>query len=139
MKWVIDSSRQAFESFRFLSYERQEVVTAIALNSQFELLEIREIFRGTIDKSLAQPREILQFAFETNAAKIVIGHNHPSGNCFPSDEDCEFTHRLWKACELMGIPLLDHLVVGGRDYFSFADSGQLKGRLSLSEQPLKPA
>jgi DNA repair protein RadC len=72
---------------------------------------------------MAHPREIFKASILSNAATIMLMHNHPSGNLTPSKQDTMMTDRMAKMCELMGIPLIDHVIVGGdnRQYFSFKE------------------
>ena len=78
---------------------------------------------GCLNESMAHPREIFKASILSNAATIMLMHNHPSGNLTPSKHDTMMTDRMAKMCELMGIPLLDHVIVGGdnRQYFSFKE------------------
>lgn len=77
---------------------------------------------GTINRSLAEPREMIKAAFLLNAAYIVLLHNHPSGSCQATDCDNMVTERINKICNLIGITLLDHVIVSSsREYYSYAD------------------
>ena len=78
---------------------------------------------GCLNESMAHPREIFKASILSNAATIMLMHNHPSGNLTPSKHDTMMTDRMAKMCELMGIPLIDHVIVGGdnRQYFSFKE------------------
>lgn len=117
----ITDEKSALKHFAFLRLESQEVMAALFLNVRLELIEVKVIFRGTLEGALASPREILKAALEANAARLIVAHNHPSGCCEPSEEDRDFTARLVASCELMGVPMLDHLILGaGEKYFSFA-------------------
>lgn len=123
----------AFQWFEDMINFEQEVVVGAFLNSDNSLIRRQEIFRGTVNSSLAQPREILKAALAVNAAKLIVAHNHPSSSIEPSHEDLHFTVRLEWAAETIGIPLLDHIIVGGRgDFFSFADA-KLLSKQSASE------
>ena len=81
---------------------------------------------GVIDQTIAQPRELLKTAILSNAAGMIIMHNHPSGTLNPSKHDTMFTDQISKVCQMVGIPLLDHIIVGGdnSEYFSFANKLQ---------------
>lgn len=78
---------------------------------------------GSVNITIAHPRELLKTAILSNAAAIIIVHNHPSGDLKPSQEDVQVTDQMMQACRLIDIPLLDHIIVGGdnRDYFSFKE------------------
>lgn len=95
----------------------------LCLDTKNSILRREVVFQGTINSCPAQPREIIKLALMTVTARIVIVHNHPSGDVTPSTKDIEFTKRLQLACELMGMPLLDSFIVGVNDYYSFAEQG----------------
>lgn len=78
---------------------------------------------GGVNYSLLPIREILQEALKYNAAQILMLHNHPSGDSSPSQADIENTHQMKQACELMQIPLLDHIIIGNREYTSMRERG----------------
>jgi DNA repair protein RadC len=80
---------------------------------------------GSLSSSLAHPREVFKPAILANAAAIILGHNHPSGEPTPSREDVELTKRLKEGAELLGIRLLDHIVIGDEKWFSFSEDGSL--------------
>ncbi len=81
------------------------------------------IFKGTVNSSLANPREIFLSAVSYHAVGILLVHNHPSGDCTPSQADVDFTQRVKEAGELLGIPLLDHIIIGDCKYLSFREQG----------------
>ncbi len=102
----------------------QERTGALYLNARNRLLrDDPEIYRGTLDRAVVEPREILKRALLTNAAGVILYHNHPSGDPSPSREDREFTRRLAAAAESVGLRLLDHIVVGREGCVSFRESG----------------
>lgn len=111
---------------KFLDDLPNEHMIAISLNTKNEFNNISQISMGTINSSLAHPREIFKMAIKTNANSIIIAHNHPSGNPEPSKEDLSITKRLREAGKLLGIPLIDHIVVGEEGkYVSFKERGIL--------------
>ena len=102
----------------------QERTGALYLNARNRLLrDDPEIYRGTLDRAVVEPREILKRALLNNAAGIILYHNHPSGDPSPSREDREFTRRLAAAAESVGLRLLDHIVVGREGCVSFREAG----------------
>ena len=109
-----------------MRHERQEIVMILSLSSRGRLLGKRIISRGNINSAILDPREIFAEALSRRAASIVLLHNHPSGDPAPSEEDIEITGRIAEAGELMGIPLLDHLIIGDRSYVSMRMSHILK-------------
>jgi DNA repair protein RadC len=103
----------------------QEVFSIVFLNTKHRVLKIEEMFRGTIDSASVYPREIVKRALAVSSSALVAVHNHPSGNPEPSREDQRLTHELRDACKLVDVVLLDHIVIGGNDYFSFAEKGMM--------------
>jgi len=93
----------------------------ITLNGGYEIIQIHVISVGTLNRTLIHPREICCESIKENAAAIIVCHNHPSGNCLPSDEDIETTKILLSASEIIGIKLLDHIIIDCESYFSFAE------------------
>jgi DNA repair protein RadC len=104
---------------------RQEVFTVLLLDSRHRLIGEVEVSRGSLNQSLVHPREVFAPALRESAAAILVVHNHPSGDPQPSREDVEVTQRLVRAGEILGIKVVDHLIIGGLDYTSFARTGQL--------------
>ncbi|MBU7473151.1 JAB domain-containing protein [Lactiplantibacillus pentosus] len=113
-------ARRLLEDYAYLE---QEQLQLLCLDTKNSVLRREVVFQGTINSCPAQPREIIKLALMTVTARIVIVHNHPSGDVTPSTKDIEFTKRLQLACELMGMPLLDSFIVGVNDYYSFAEQG----------------
>jgi DNA repair protein RadC len=106
--------------------DTQERTGALFLNARNRLLKNDpEIYRGTLDRAVVEPREILKRALLARAAGLILYHNHPSGDPSPSREDREFTRRLSTAAEALGIRLLDHVVVGRDGCLSFREAGLL--------------
>ena len=102
----------------------QERTGVLYLNARNRLLkDDPEIYRGTLDRAVVEPREILKRALLSNAAGLILYHNHPSGDPSPSREDREFTRRLSAAAESVGLRLLDHVVVGREGCVSFREAG----------------
>lgn len=124
---AFESSRAIAEHYRPLfTGKRQEVVTALFLNGQNQLLGEKDITEGTPTQATVYVRRIIEEALRLSAAAVVLVHNHPSGNPEPSAGDDETTHDLLKACKLVQLFLLDHVIVGESEHYSYADSGRLK-------------
>ncbi|MCI8394009.1 MAG: DNA repair protein RadC [Bacilli bacterium] len=100
----------------------QEHFIAVFLNSKNEVIQFRTIFIGSANRSIVHPRDIFKEAIKYSAVKIIVLHNHPSGDPTPSKEDAIFTNRLLKSGELLQIPLIDHIIIGAQNYYSFYDS-----------------
>ena len=103
----------------------REVFKVILLTSRNTVIAEKTLFEGSLTESIVSPREIIKEAVNQSAASVVFVHNHPSGNPEPSDDDKQVTRRLKNACEVVGIAVLDHIIVGERGFFSFADAGLL--------------
>ena len=104
---------------------KKEVFKAVLLNSKNKIIDIVEITEGTVNKANPAIREIFQKAMQNFCSSMVCAHNHPSGDCKPSAEDESFTELLVKSGEILQITVLDHLIIGNNNYFSFADRNLL--------------
>ncbi|HHL4081596.1 MULTISPECIES: DNA repair protein RadC [unclassified Burkholderia] len=102
-----------------------EVFVAVYLDARNRMIDIEEIARGSLTRMAVYPREIVRQAMKQNAAALIVAHNHPSGAVQPSAEDRRLTRVLKDALELVDVRLLDHVVVGVSDTFSFARAGWL--------------
>jgi len=104
---------------------KKEIFKIVLLNSQNRIIDIIEIEEGTVNKATPMIREIFQRASQKFATSLICVHNHPSGKITPSREDCEFTKELSKAGKIMQVNVLDHVIIGDNEYYSFADEGDL--------------
>ena len=95
------------------------------LNNQHQLIEIEMMFRGTIDAASVYPREVAKRALQLNAAAVIFAHNHPSGLAETSFADDAITSKLKDALKLLDIRTLDHIVIAGNNYVSYAESGKI--------------
>ncbi len=91
----------------------------------FKYIDEELVSIGTINQTLAMPREVFRKAIALNAASIVLAHNHPSGDTTPSPEDLALTKRMKDAGEILGINVLDHFIIGHNSYYSFKENGDL--------------
>ncbi|GGI40247.1 RadC family protein [Mammaliicoccus stepanovicii] len=101
-----------------LRYLKQEHFVALLLNTKNQIIHEQSIFIGSLDMAVVHPRDLLREAIKHSAASIVIVHNHPSGDPTPSLEDIKTTKRLLYCCNLMGINLLDHIIIGDGKFVS---------------------
>ena len=107
-----------------LKYEKREVVKVILLNSKNIVLKIKDISYGGTNFAMIEPKEILAEAIKLQAPRIILVHNHPSGDVVPSKADFNITDRIYEAAEILGIQLLDHIIIGNNKYESIL--GQMK-------------
>lgn len=106
----------------------REVIGVVNLKSDLTPINVHFASVGAINEAMAHPRELLKASILSNAASIMLIHCHPSGQLLPSKADTMMTDRMNKICELIGIPLIDHVIVGGdnREFFSFKEKGVIK-------------
>ncbi|HEY8343588.1 MAG TPA: DNA repair protein RadC [Bacillota bacterium] len=105
---------------RFLKHER---FLAVHLNTKNKVLSIETISIGTLDSSLVHPRELFKTAIKNSSAALILAHNHPSGDPYPSKEDLTLTRRLREGGEILGIQILDHIIIGDNRYVSLREEG----------------
>ncbi len=119
-----NSAEKIFRYFRSeLSGCSQEYFYCLYLNQQKKLIDKKLLFKGTLNKSLVHPREIFKEAYLSSAAYIICMHNHPSGNVIPSSDDINLTKSLVEIGKLQGIPVIDHVIIGDNNYYSFYENG----------------
>ena len=108
-----------------MRYEQQEKFLVLLLDSKNQLLKCQQVSEGTLNASVVHPREVFAPAMLHRAACVLAAHNHPSGDPAPSIEDRKLTQALKATGTVMGIPLLDHIIIGDGRYFSFRENGYL--------------
>lgn len=125
-KIVIRSTGDIVHQVRDIAERKQEYLVALYLNARHELLQKEVVGVGILNTTRIEPKEIFRPAFNSACAEIIIAHNHPSGDPTPSEEDITFTNHLQKAGEIMGIPLVDHVIIARSSYFSFRNNAVVK-------------
>lgn len=108
-----------------LGTEKHEVFGVLLLNSQHQIIRFERLFTGTIDAAAVYPRVVVEQVLKANAAAVVLTHNHPSGCPNASDADRIITQKLISALKLIDVRVLDHIIVAGRNSYSFAEHGEL--------------
>lgn len=107
---------------KMIGNETREHLVVVCLNTKNQINCYSTVTIGSLNQSIAHPRDILQRALLSNSARIALLHNHPSGNPMPSGNDDSFTDRMKSACDLVGIDLLDHIIVTDTDkYYSYRE------------------
>ena len=120
---ILNNSTKVYEYFKdILLYEKQENFIAIYLDSKSRLISYKKLFIGTLNTSCVHPREIFKYAFLESAYSIIVVHNHPSGEVDPSIPDIELTNNLFNIGRIIGIPILDHIIIGANKYYSFYEN-----------------
>lgn len=128
----LGSSEEVYNAFwPLLARERVEVFSCALVDAKLRLIRTELISRGTLTASVVHPREAFRPAVRNAASGVIFAHNHPSGDPLPSDEDRRITGRLEEVGRILGIPLLDHVVIGADgSYYSFADAGALEPQVT---------
>lgn len=118
----VNSSKDAYNSISpLLSDLQHEEFWVIYLNRNNEILKQENISKGGVSGTIADSKIIFKSAIESLASAMILCHNHPSGNLKPSNADIQLTKKLQEAGIMLDIPVLDHLIIGEKDYFSFSD------------------
>lgn len=115
-------------------YDR-EVVCVINFNSAMQPINLNICSMGAIDRAIVSPREVLKSSILSNATSVMLIHNHPSGNCEPSEQDVLITDRMQEVYKLMDIKLLDHIIIGSNSYYSFTENSIMPDK-QLSFTPI---
>lgn len=122
------SSADAHDYFRVKMIDMpHEECHLLLLNVKNQFMGHHVVSRGGISESSVDVRLVLRHALIAGAPNLILAHNHPSGNPMPSRQDDDLTMRLQKACQTMGLRLLDHIIIGDDSYYSYADEGRVSG------------
>ena len=123
---TIQSPRAAADLLRPLVRDQdREAFYGVYLDTRNHVLAVEMISLGSLNASIVHPREVFKPALRLSAASLLVVHNHPSGDPDPSEDDLAITRRLREVGEVLGIPLIDHVILGKADYFSLKEDGQL--------------
>ena len=123
----IRSARASADHFRahFADAAKHEKFVVCFLNGQNQVLCTKTLFIGSLTASAVYPREVIQSVLDQGSAAIILAHNHPSGCLTPSSSDRAVTKKLQTALSAIDVEILDHIIIGGSEYFSFADHNLL--------------
>ena len=125
----LTSSKMAEAYFKkFWGRKKMDLVErfmVLYINRANRVMGWSRISQGGLNGTVADPKTIFQIALKANASSIILAHNHPSGNCVPSEADNRLTEKLKKAGEFLDLPILDHLILTSETYYSFADENTL--------------
>ncbi|MBO0439977.1 RadC family protein [Enterococcus sp. DIV0212c] len=118
----VSSSYQIAQNLMYeLQDFQQEHLVCLYLNTKNEVIKQETVFKGSLNQSVAHPREIFRSAVKYSAARLILAHNHPSGNPTPSESDIHFTQRMQECGKMMGIEVLDHIIIGEQVYISMRE------------------
>jgi DNA repair protein RadC len=121
----IYSPEDTYAMVRHYGDRRQERFIAISLNGAHEVLGLRVVTVGLVNRTIVHPREVFSDSLQDRASAVCVAHNHPSGKVQPSKEDDEITFRLKKAADILGLRFLDHIIFSTEDFFSYQRLGLL--------------
>lgn len=119
------SPQQVSDTFQFLMKETKEMFITLHLDGKNRIIAMDVVSIGSLNQSIVHPRSVFMTACLSSAAAIILVHQHPTGDPTPSSEDISITRRLKEAGEIMGINVLDHIIVGNCEYYSFTERGLL--------------
>lgn len=120
------TSHDAFRVFApYLGDLPHEEFWICLLNRRAKIIDKAQVSRGGLSSTIADPRVIFRIALDMNASSVIVAHNHPSGSLNPSQADIDLTKKLAGGAKLLDLQLVDHLIISGNNYCSFADSGLL--------------
>lgn len=119
------SPQQIYELFRNLSVESKEHFICLHMDAKNRIICMDRVSVGSLNQSIVHVREVMKSVLLSSASSIVLIHNHPSGDPQPSNEDMAITRRLKEAGDLLGTPVLDHIIIGEGRYVSFVERGLL--------------
>lgn len=105
-----------------LKNKKQEYFYAVYLDNRKRIIKDELLFIGTINNSMIHPRDIFKHAYINSATSIILIHNHPTGNIFPSKNDIDTTNKLVEIGKLLGVSILDHIIIGKDKYYSFFEN-----------------
>lgn len=122
----LNSSDLVFKYYRDkLKNIKQEYFFCIYLDNNKKVIRDKLLFIGTLNYSLVHPREVFKESYLLSASAIILVHNHPSGIVTPSKQDIEITNNLINIGTLLGIPVIDHIIIGNNNYYSFVQNGNM--------------
>lgn len=125
-KQTFNSSNLVYQYYKNkIGRKKQEYFYCVYLDNRKKLIRDKLLFIGTVNYSVVHPREVFKEAYLLSASAIICVHNHPANYLFPSKEDIEITKRLKEVGLIVGIPIIDHVIVGKSNYYSFLENGDI--------------
>lgn len=124
VKRRVSEPKDIFDLLRHYGDREQEHFIVIMLNGAMEVIRVRVVTVGLVNKTLVHPREVFTDCIRNMGTAVILAHNHPSGNLEPSNDDIELTMRLRKAGDILGIEVLDHFIFTSEKYYSMREEGE---------------
>jgi DNA repair protein RadC len=131
---AIKHPSEIFTLIRHNADRKQERFISLSLNGAYEVLAVRVVTIGLVNRTIVHPREVFADIIQDRAAAFVVAHNHPSGKLHPSLEDDEITERLRSAAEILGLHFLDHLIFSENAWWSYRQNGKLGKRDDMAKE-----
>lgn len=118
----INSAEDIYNLTKSYAYRTQEVLVVVSLNIANDVIHIESVFQGTVNQITIHPREVFASAIKNMAARIILVHNHPSGNVNPSHADIKTTLMLMEVADIVGIKIADHIIIGKHQFYSMREN-----------------
>jgi len=125
---VIKHPSDIFSLVRHNADRKQERFISVSMNGAHEVLSVRVVTVGLVNRTIVHPREVFADLIQDRASAFAVAHNHPSGRLVPSPEDNEITERLRKAANILGLHFMDHLIFSPTDFYSYRNNGRMDRR-----------
>ena len=126
IKVKLDSSKIIYDYIKSdLMFKKQEYFYCLYLDTKKYLIDKKLLYIGTLNKSIVHPREVFKYAYLLSADSIICIHNHPTGDTIPSKDDIILTNKLKEIGKMNGINVIDHIIVGNNNYYSFYDNNDM--------------
>ena len=123
---ILNKTSKVYEYYKdILGDKQQEYFYCVYLDNKKRVIKDKLLFIGTLNYSVVHPREVFKNAYLLSASSIICIHNHPTGNTLPSKPDLELTKKLIEAGNLLGIKVIDHVIIGKNNYYSFLENGDM--------------
>ena len=123
---ILNKSSKVFEYYKeLLGDKQQEYFYCVYLDSKKRVIKDKLLFIGTLNYSVVHPREVFKNAYLLSASSIICVHNHPTGNTIPSKQDLDLTKNLIDVGNILGIKVIDHIIIGKNNYYSFLENGDM--------------
>lgn len=119
---IIQNPEDILKEIKDIADKKQEYIMVLYLDARHQLVQKEIVSIGNLNSNLITPREVFATALKLPCAKVILAHNHPSGDPTPSKEDIIFTKRVQAAGDILGIALMDHIIICQNNYFSFSES-----------------
>ena len=123
---ILNKTSKVYEYYKdILGYKQQEHFYCVYLDNKKRVIKDKLLFIGTLNYSVVHPREVFKNAYMLSASSIICVHNHPTGNVLPSKQDLDLTKNLILVGNILGIKVVDHVIIGKDNYYSFLENGDM--------------